>query len=615
MTEFVVCISKPSHKRTSQCSPEPECCDGSDEPSGVCPNQCKEIGEKYRAEREAERKLRKTGAKIRSSYIAYAKKEAARLQGAINSLKKEVEEKRIEETRLKSALEHTESVDAAALEHQKQSPLYKSLVSHNAALTSLRSKQADLQAKLDTLEEILANLKRSYNPNYQDMGVLEAVRGWDAYHGVEPESESTTKQAGTDPLATEAEILEAQANSYVTEGDSEHQPAKDPEPVKEDEWTTAKLDKLARADHVALLLEHSRHISGPQSDNEREMDTIQAYLPDALIPVFLNLKTWLTGSSQESTGETSEATVNARNAHNSAADALRKSERELKDSEEALAKLETGGYFGKDGEWKKLDGVCLEKDTGEYTYSVCLFGSATQKSNRDHASHSLGRFSGWNDKEGVTPGSYDYYTRQYYKGGARCWNGPERSVILDLTCGTENTIQTIAEPEKCEYLFTGTSPALCWPLDDRQENEKDDAAQSDQSKSFPTTTSMTSQARASIFPRAERGAFLNNQMHAVANSTGQTPQTFQSHVLNAATFLRAQREYKLIGLVWNYLKSLKNEESLQKICYGLPLLHKTLGIYVEDTDTEYQFDTILSVGLPGDTVPLSTVLERSLIVP
>ncbi|KEP55176.1 kinase C substrate 80 kDa-H protein [Rhizoctonia solani 123E] len=439
---------------------EPECCDGSDEPSGICPNKCKEIGEKYRVEQETERKLRKTGAKIRSSYISYAKKEVTRLRAAITSLKNEVEEKRAEETRLKTALEHTESVDAAALEHQKQSPLYQSLLSHSSALTSLRSKQTELQAKLDTLEEILANLKRSYNPNYQDMGVLEAVRGWDSYHGVEPDSESTAKQA--------------------EEGDSgaEPTPEKEPELVKEDEWTKSKLDELARANHVALLLEHSRHILGPQDDESRAgsiLDAIQTYLPEVLIPAFLNVKTWLTGSAQASTsGETSEATVNARNAHNTAADALRNSERELKESEEALAKLESGAHFGKDSEWKKLDGTCLEKDTGEYTYSVCLFGSATQKSNRDHSSNNLGRFSGWNDKEGVVPGSYEYYTRQYYKGGARCWNGPERSVVLDITCGTENSIQTIAEPEKCEYLFTGTSPALCWPLDEKAENEKDE---------------------------------------------------------------------------------------------------------------------------------------------
>lgn len=33
---------------------------------------------------------------------------------------------------------------------------------------------------------------------------------------------------------------------------------------------------------------------------------------------------------------------------------------------------------------------------------------------------------------------------------------------MDLSCGTENALLTIAEPEKCEYLFETTTPALCW---------------------------------------------------------------------------------------------------------------------------------------------------------
>ncbi|KAG9127283.1 hypothetical protein FRC07_015041 [Ceratobasidium sp. 392] len=449
-----------------------------------------EIGAKYRAEQEAERKLRKTGAKIRSSYITYAKKEISRLKAAATTLKREVDEKRAEEARLKAALEHTESIDAAALEHQKQSPLYNSLLSHNAALTSLRAKQAELQTKLDTLEEILAGLKRSYNPNYQDMGVLEAVRGWDAYHGVEPEPEPIVNQAGTDPLATEAEIIEAQANLYAAEGSAEpvveekstepqSEKGDEPEPEKEDEWTTEKLDELARADHVALLLEHARHISGPQEKEDKAqglVHTLESYLPSSLKEPVLSWLSFLriVPSSTTSTpaDSTSEATVKARNAHNDASNKLRTAERELKENNEALEKLENGGHFGRDGEWKKLDGTCLEKDTGEYTYSICLFGAATQKSNRDHSSHNLGHFSGWSDKEGVVAGSHEYYTRQYYKGGARCWNGPERSVIFDITCGTENSILTIAEPEKCEYLFTGTSPALCWPLDENTERKE-----------------------------------------------------------------------------------------------------------------------------------------------
>jgi protein kinase C substrate 80K-H len=39
---------------------EKECCDGSDEPSGACPNTCQEMGAKHRKKVDAERKLRKT---------------------------------------------------------------------------------------------------------------------------------------------------------------------------------------------------------------------------------------------------------------------------------------------------------------------------------------------------------------------------------------------------------------------------------------------------------------------------------------------------------------------------------------------------------------------------
>ena len=39
---------------------ELECCDGSDEAPGVCPDTCKEAGEEYRKKMEAEMKVRKT---------------------------------------------------------------------------------------------------------------------------------------------------------------------------------------------------------------------------------------------------------------------------------------------------------------------------------------------------------------------------------------------------------------------------------------------------------------------------------------------------------------------------------------------------------------------------
>ncbi len=41
-----------------------------------------------------------------------------------------------------------------------------------------------------------------------------------------------------------------------------------------------------------------------------------------------------------------------------------------------------------------------------------------------------------------------------------------RSVNVDLSCGTTNALIQVSEPEKCEYRFKVTTPAMCWPLDD-----------------------------------------------------------------------------------------------------------------------------------------------------
>lgn len=43
-----------------------------------------------------------------------------------------------------------------------------------------------------------------------------------------------------------------------------------------------------------------------------------------------------------------------------------------------------------DKEWLPLKDVCVDKNEGEYTYSLCIFGQAHQKSNKDGVRVNLG---------------------------------------------------------------------------------------------------------------------------------------------------------------------------------------------------------------------------------
>jgi protein kinase C substrate 80K-H len=92
------------------------------------------------------------------------------------------------------------------------------------------------------------NLKAGYNPNYQDMAVLEAVRGWDALK-LEEELQSGE---GESPQTTSED-------SQAVETESEAAPL-------EVSWTDDRIDDLKATDPLSVLLEHERHIAGGAPD-------------------------------------------------------------------------------------------------------------------------------------------------------------------------------------------------------------------------------------------------------------------------------------------------------------------------------------------------------------
>ena len=108
------------------------------------------------------------------------------------------------------------------------------------------------------LGDILDSLRRGYNPNYQDMAVLEAVRGWEQLAHLPPIGEAE-REEGSD-------------------GDDDEEPTtvieENEEELEEGEWTSLQLENelvgLLGADHVSLLMEHDAHIDVNPSVTSRE---------------------------------------------------------------------------------------------------------------------------------------------------------------------------------------------------------------------------------------------------------------------------------------------------------------------------------------------------------
>jgi len=101
--------------------------------------------------------------------------------------------------------------------------------------------------------------------------------------------------------------------------------------------------------------------------------------------------------------------------------------------------------FGPNREFSHLYKQFHEIPTRDYTYKLCHF----DKANQDHTS--LGNWEGWSDN----------YTVMKYTGGVKCWDGPERSLTVNLKCGKTNEIVKIEEPSRCEYTMVMTTPSVC----------------------------------------------------------------------------------------------------------------------------------------------------------
>ncbi|TCD61481.1 hypothetical protein EIP91_008382 [Steccherinum ochraceum] len=394
------------------------------------------------------------GSKIRSTYIAFAQKEKKRLEGELRTFEQEVVQRQVEVTRLRDLVERAESLSEASMQQKRQSPLFQSLLTHHRALKSLQKVYREHLEREKSLGDILDNLRTGYNPNYQDMAVLEAVRGWEHFAGL--------------PHINDVQKDEAETESEETGETSQEDLETDQ--IEDDLWSESQLDhqldELLAADYDTLLLEHEKHVESPDTQSAC------SYLPDFLLPQYEAARAALVSLldvigvlKSTSRADKSSDTSRARKTLSDAEHSLKLTQDEVEKAQTDLGRLFNPEWFGAEGEWKKLEGLCLTKDTGEYTYEVCLFGEAKQKPNHGGTAFSLGHFSGWSDASDAKPGSVEYHSKQRYTQGTKCWNGPARSVQLVLACGTENALHAVTELEKCEYQLTGTTPALCRPIE------------------------------------------------------------------------------------------------------------------------------------------------------
>uniref|UniRef100_A0AAQ5XS96 Glucosidase 2 subunit beta n=1 Tax=Amphiprion ocellaris TaxID=80972 RepID=A0AAQ5XS96_AMPOC len=120
-----------------------------------------------------------------------------------------------------------------------------------------------------------------------------------------------------------------------------------------------------------------------------------------------------------------------------------------------VLKFEISFDFGPSAEFGYLYSQCYELTTSEYIYRLCPFNRVSQKPKYGGSETNLGTWGKWAGPED------NIYSVMKYEHGTGCWQGPNRSTTVKLTCGKETVVTSTSEPSRCEYLMEFITPAVC----------------------------------------------------------------------------------------------------------------------------------------------------------
>eukprot|EP00842_Homolaphlyctis_polyrhiza_P004509 jgi/Hompol1/5059/HPOL_004126-RA len=435
---------------------DPECCDGSDEYSGLrtCPNTCATVAiEHAKATKESQTKLRE-GIKRKQRLIKFAVSNKQTRAKELIKLKKTVDELNENIQALTSVLSMSASCRRGLALTGKLPPLCRSEIKSDAESIEAAKKAA---ADLDYANSCPAKLQDAKTAYLKLQTTAQNIlRKHDIVAGAVDALEALSETCKQEPLIVAL-------NQALDVNDV-------------DEHETATVNSLISDD--AYLAADSRHDAAPTTtDNEEDDDIDPCIDNDASLGKCLSssihnvidfVKTGLTGPIlwpgwskmvRSVVGYKSATTTVDLNA-NKARARLNEAQDKLRDAENRIAVLndmETRD-FGPDREWEQYleTNQCFTFKDIEYTYEVCMFKQITQIS-KSGGSVSLGSFSRWGDRSS-TDKKYD---SMMYENGMQCWNGPQRSAELKMSCGTATQIQSVTETNRCEYLIVAESPAVC----------------------------------------------------------------------------------------------------------------------------------------------------------
>ncbi|XP_071799443.1 glucosidase 2 subunit beta-like isoform X1 [Asterias amurensis] len=441
-----------------------DCCDASDEYKGEgaikCVNNCRELGKADLERRKQEIILMNQGFEVRQEYIKQGAEKKVEREESITKLREEKEladQIKEEKDKLKQEAEapETEAKDAhkklweaqlelikEAKEKQKTSDAFDELdLDENGRVSPdelLNHKEFDADGdgvvSEDEAKAVLKGLDQAQKSTFTDI-IWPSIKG--KFISLQQDQSDETTPPTTQEEGDGGEPYEGDMGDP---GD-DYDPGEDVDDAG-DEEDDEEYDK--DMDQEAIMEKYRRN----QQEKEKKEKG---------------------GEDEEAMPEYDEATQVLIEAADKARDDFKAAEKRSNDIKRSIEDLEKllRVDLGPHQEFQPLQNQCFEFTDREYTYKLCPFDKTSQRPKSGGSETSLGTWGQW---EGPVE---NRYIKMKYSGGKNCWNGPDRSTMVILRCGTENKLLAASEPERCTYEFEFETPALCTIKTDPQTGETD----------------------------------------------------------------------------------------------------------------------------------------------
>lgn len=343
------------------------CCDGSDEYlTGACPDKCNIIHQQFLNYKAKNKDMIGRALHIKEELLQTASGRKETIEKRLKSSKGALAQMLIHLNELKSQRKGLNSESSGRLKEAYEQKF-------SALINELRDKSSDLyengKGQRDTikyLESIFLDLVDSYNPNFNDLAVKNAINKFQNYY------------ANTE----DAQFLERDCIELVNNLETQIKSN-----MLQDETLSENGEQEDGGNYNSDSLEQITELVKKINDLETEIDILN----------------------------------------------------------EELHK-----NYGENDILRSVKGQWLKQNMAGYEYNFGFLESIYQKSTL------IGVYS---HAEG---------NKLFYTNGSKCWNGPIRTAVADLICGTEEKIISISEKEKCEYLFTISSPIACRNISDEE---------------------------------------------------------------------------------------------------------------------------------------------------